>query len=59
MADASEVSVSNIFNEQIKTAIKNVRKVSNRRPDVKQSIIIFQKHFASSLNENDSVSCIT
>ena len=59
MADASEVSVSNIFNEKIKTAIKNVRKVSNRRPDVKQSIIMFQKHFASSLNENDSVSYIT
>ena len=59
MADASEVSVSNIFNEQIKTAIKNVRKVSNRRPDVKQSIIMFQKHFASSLNENDSDSYIT
>ena len=59
MADASEVSVSNIFNEQIKSAIKNVRKISNRRPDVKQSIIMFQKNFASSLNENDSVSYIT
>ena len=35
MVDASEVSVSNIFIEQIKTAIRNVRKASNRRPDVK------------------------
>ena len=35
MVDASEVSVSNIFIEQIKTAIRNVRKASNRRHDVK------------------------
>ena len=35
MADPSEVSVSNIFIEQIKTAIRKVRKASNRRPDVK------------------------
>ena len=35
MTDASKVSVSNIFIEQIKTAIRNIRKVSNRRPDVK------------------------
>ena len=35
MADASEVSVSKNFITQIKTAIRNIRKVSNRRPDVK------------------------
>ena len=39
MTDASEVSVSNIFIEQIKTAIRNIRKVSNRRPHVK---VIYQ-----------------
>ena len=35
MADASEVSVSNIFMEQIKTDIRNIRKSSYRRTDVK------------------------
>ena len=57
MPDASEVSVSNIFIEQIKTAIRN-RKVSNKRPDVKAIYQYVSKHFASNLNENDIVSYI-
>ena len=58
MADASEVSVSNIFIKQIKTAIRNIRKVSNRSPDVKAICQYVSKSFASTLNENDIASCI-
>ena len=58
IADASEVSVSNIFIEQIKTAMRSVRKASNRRPDVKAIYQNVSKNFASHLNENDIVSNI-
>ena len=58
MPDGSEVSVSNIFIEQIKTAIRNIRKVSNRRPAVKAIYQYVSKNFASNLNENDIVSYI-
>ena len=46
---ASEVSISNIFIEQVKTAIRNIRRVSNRGPDLKQSINMFQKNLLSIL----------
>ena len=57
MADA-KVSVSNIFIEQINTAIRDIRKVSNRRPDVKAIYQYVSKNLASNLNENDIVSYI-
>ena len=53
MTDASEISVSNIFIEQIKTAIRNIRKVSNRRPHVKVIYQCVSNNFPSNLNEND------
>ena len=56
--DASEASVSNIFIEQIKTAIRNIRRVSNRGPDVKAIYQYVSKKFAFNLNENDIVSYI-
>ena len=58
MADASEVSVSNISIEQIKTAIRNIRKVSNRRPDNTAAYQYVSKNFTSNLNENDIVTYI-
>ena len=58
MADASEVSVSNIFIGQIKTAIRNIRKVSNRRPDNTAIYQYVSKNFTSNLNENDIVTYI-
>ena len=58
MADAGEVSVSNIFVEQIKTAIRNIRKASNRRPDNTAIYQYVSKNFTSNLNENDIVTYI-
>ena len=57
MADA-KVSVSNIFIEQINTAVRDIRKVSNRRTDVKAIYQYVSKNLASNLNENDIVSYI-
>ena len=58
MEDASKVSVSNIFIEQIKTSIRNFIKVSNRRPNVKAIYQYDSKNFVLNLNENDIVSYV-
>ena len=58
MVDAIGASVNDIFIEQIKTVIRDIRKVSNRRPDVKAIYQYVSKSFASNLNENDVVSCL-
>ena len=47
-----------LFIKQIKTTIRNIRKVSNRRPDVKAIYQYVLKKFAFNLNENDIVSYI-
>ena len=47
-----------IFIEQMKTAIRNIRKVSDRRPDVKAISQHVSKNLASNLNENGSVSYV-
>ena len=56
MVDAIGASVNDIFIEQIKTVIRDIRKVSNRRPDVKAIYQYVSK--SSNLNENDVVSCL-